>query len=63
MMKIVEVSYCNFFLNSLQICWFLFYASVSIFFITWSNIAESLKFRTIFNSGQKELLKNVKDLN
>ena len=42
-----------------ELCWILFCSSVSISFIAWSNIAQSLKFWTIFNSRRNGLFKNV----
>ena len=44
-------------------CWILFCSSVSISFMTWSYIAQSLKSWTILNVQQKGLLKNVQDKN
>ena len=44
-------------------CWILFCASVSISFITWSYIAQSLKSWIILNSRRKLVLKNVQDKN
>ena len=49
--------------NEHELCWILFCSSVSISFITWSNIARSLKSWTILNSQQKGLLKNARDRN
>ena len=46
-----------------EVCWILFCSSVSISFITWSNIAQSLKSWTILNSQRKGLFKNVEDEN
>ena len=43
-----------------DLCWILFCSPVSISFIAWSNIAQSLKSWTILNKGQ---LKNVQDEN
>ena len=44
-----------------ELCWILFCSSVSISFITWSNIAQSLTSWTILSSQRGELLKNVQD--
>ena len=43
-----------------ELCWILFGSQVSVFFITWSNIAPSFKSWTIFNSQQLRLLKMSK---
>ena len=44
-----------------EFCWILFYSFVSILFITWPNMAQSLRSWTILNRLRKGLLINVKD--
>ena len=46
-----------------ELCWIIISSLVSIFIITLSNIAQSLKSWTILNVQQKGLLKNVQDKN
>ena len=60
-MKIVKSELQKNALIEHEFCWILFCSSVSISFITWSNIVQSLKSWTILNSRWKGQLKNVQD--